>query len=1088
MTKPNEATHLRLLQALTLNERLQLAQQHPAIQQELEGITLTDEDTKRLTYFYPEQNEAFNRHTSATRSRFGLSQNAFNALLTDQYLLLLQQHLTTQQYPRWYQQLVRLYQQPYPDGLRLSDLYRKHVALTQFFDPFEPIIRLARTELKAAITAQLHGLENLRFDYTLLERELLSDVSATIFEMIDRTLVLEMNIAKLQEQLKGETPQERFQDFINQIVGPDKLNELLQDYPILFRKTYDFVMQWVVVSTELACRLNADVDAIAATFGVADATRLVKLHINAGDKHMGNRTVVIVHFADGNKVVYKPRPLTIDIHFQQMLQWYNSLGLATPLKVMTILDKGEYGYAEHIAHVTCEEDQQLNRFYQRIGALLALLYSINATDFHHENIIAHGEQPVLIDLESLFHSTAARGYDPVDETMNRQIQNSVLHIQLLPFKIYYAGKAVDISGITNTTGVEAPAPVPVWQAEATDEMKITHMKATLTGSKNAPTKGASKGNLVQYTQTIKESFYASYQLLLANKEQLIQQVNVFAHDHIRLLVRATSVYNNLLKTAFHTDYLQGFAYRQKLAQYLWHKVNDVPSFEPIVPAELEAMEAKDVPYFHTIANSRDLYSQGQVIATDYFPETGLEAVHQKIAALSQADCAQQCWYIEASLAASITNQDEMSWHDRHYYSGPAASPATQRQLTGPALQLAHRMNTMHTQINDISHWAGLILTGSQQYDVKPLMMDTYSGLPGVALFLAASYAESGEPGHLALLKGTLNNMQRLMDRYIGLSFTKRMGAYDGWFGLTYTLHVASQLVNEPQIKAMYQRALDFTLKHVADVKGYDVLTGAAGAILCLKAIYRSQPEQRLANAMTTLGEKIVAGAQPAATGMGWINEEGSTQLAGFGHGAAGIIAALAELNDLSPDHRYTDLIDAALAFERSAFDTGSGNWRDLRQVIQEQTASKPFKGMVAWCHGATGVGIGRLILLQHRPDATIEAEVRQAIATVLSAGFGKNHSLCHGDVGNLCFLLAAARQLNDEMLEAQTLKIAHAIAKAIKQKGPIGGIAMGVENPGLMVGNAGIGYGLLHLAKPERYPSILALAPLNSHAHVPASY
>ena len=35
---------------------------------------------------------------------------------------------------------------------------------------------------------------------------------------------------------------------------------------------------------------------------------------------------------------------------------------------------------------------------------------------------------------------------------------------------------------------------------------------------------------------------------------------------------------------------------------------------------------------------------------------------------------------------------------------------------------------------------------------------------------------------------------------------------------------------------------------------------------------------------------------------------------------------------------------------------------------------------------------------------------------------------------------------------------------------------LGVETPGLMTGLAGIGYGLLRLAAPERVPNVLGLA------------
>jgi lantibiotic modifying enzyme len=39
------------------------------------------------------------------------------------------------------------------------------------------------------------------------------------------------------------------------------------------------------------------------------------------------------------------------------------------------------------------------------------------------------------------------------------------------------------------------------------------------------------------------------------------------------------------------------------------------------------------------------------------------------------------------------------------------------------------------------------------------------------------------------------------------------------------------------------------------------------------------------------------------------------------------------------------------------------------------------------------------------------------------------------------------------------------------------GVPAGVETPGLMLGLAGIGYGLLRLGLPNRIPSLLSLAP-----------
>jgi lantibiotic modifying enzyme len=52
-----------------------------------------------------------------------------------------------------------------------------------------------------------------------------------------------------------------------------------------------------------------------------------------------------------------------------------------------------------------------------------------------------------------------------------------------------------------------------------------------------------------------------------------------------------------------------------------------------------------------------------------------------------------------------------------------------------------------------------------------------------------------------------------------------------------------------------------------------------------------------------------------------------------------------------------------------------------------------------------------------------------------------------------------------------------AVMDFIDGSGWITGLPHGIEAPGLLVGLAGTGYGMLRLAAPERVPSALALAP-----------
>lgn len=132
--------------------------------------------------------------------------------------------------------------------------------------------------------------------------------------------------------------------------------------------------------------------------------------------------------------------------------------------------------------------------------------------------------------------------------------------------------------------------------------------------------------------------------------------------------------------------------------------------------------------------------------------------------------------------------------------------------------------------------------------------------------------------------------------------------------------------------------------------------------------------------------------------------------------------------------------------------------------------------MAAWCHGASGIGLGRLAMLRHWPDVTARSEARTAVATTLSRGFGHDHCLCHGDLGNMELLLSAADVLGEPSLRVRAAEAAARVLDEIDREGWICGIPRAVESPGLMTGVAGIGYGLLRLASPALVPPVLLLA------------
>jgi lantibiotic modifying enzyme len=266
----------------------------------------------------------------------------------------------------------------------------------------------------------------------------------------------------------------------------------------------------------------------------------------------------------------------------------------------------------------------------------------------------------------------------------------------------------------------------------------------------------------------------------------------------------------------------------------------------------------------------------------------------------------------------------------------------------------------------------------------------------------------------------------------------------------------------------------------------DIIGGAAGCILCLLGLYHITGAKNTLDMAVRCGDLLVAKATRQEIGAGWSNARfGSRPLTGFSHGAAGIAYALTELAIQSGQDRFHVIALAAMTYERGVFDPKLENWPDFRELEDSihpgENRNQPCS--VAWCHGAAGIGFGRLNMLKTFDDTAIRDEIEAAARKTVSMGLGANHSLCHGALGNLEFLLQAAHTLSrpELLISANCLK--HDILQDIATQGWICGLPLGIESPGLMTGLAGIGHGLLRLAEPSRIPSVLRLAPpITAHA------
>jgi lantibiotic modifying enzyme len=176
---------------------------------------------------------------------------------------------------------------------------------------------------------------------------------------------------------------------------------------------------------------------------------------------------------------------------------------------------------EFVAAQACKSEEEVRRFYERQGAYLALLYALEATDFHSENLIAAGEHPVLLDLEALFHPRVG-GIDltQAEQLAGNTMNYSVLRVGLLPNRIWSNDESVgiDLSGLGSLPGQLSPRPFPRWEGSGTDEMRLTRKRVEMPGGHNRPTLNGAEVNVLDYTDAILTGFNSVYGSLLKYRD------------------------------------------------------------------------------------------------------------------------------------------------------------------------------------------------------------------------------------------------------------------------------------------------------------------------------------------------------------------------------------------------------------------------------------------------------------------------------------------------------------------------------------------------------------------------------------------
>lgn len=1020
----------------------------------------------------------------------GLTEEELLSLLGTSPARLQEASLRAAPPPAW----LTMLQEAFDEQAEPVEWLKEKVPPVHPLSPFLPLLSYSLNRLDCAVQTLRQQHSSLPFDPTCAFQQLFAPLCEQLLAQLSKPLVLEMHSARVLGELRGETSEERFQDFLHQISQRERLLSFLREYPVLARQMALTLEHWAAYAREFLEHLCADWPLLCATFSpTRDPGPLVDIQSGVGDTHRQGRSVLRLTFQSQLQLLYKPRSLAIDAHFQQVLAWLNERGVQPPFQTITLLDRKSYGWSECVQARSCGTREEVARFFQRQGGYLALLYVFNAIDMHLENIIAAGEHPILVDLEALFHPPEEED-DPTQPFQMglHSINASVFRSGLLPCRIWStrdANGGVDLSGLGGQAGQLTPFPIPRWEGAGTDQMRLVRQRVEIPAGQNRPKLAGEEVDVLEYRMDLLQGFTEVYRLLQEQRAALeTELLPLFAHDEIRLIFRPTRIYARLIRESFHPDLLRDALERDRFFDYLWRAVEARPSLAKVLPAERRDLLQGDIPLFRTTPASTSVFASDNEPLEDFFETSSLELVRRRLHSLSEQDLARQRWIIEAALSTLQVGPEQ--GQGKILEIKPTTRRADPEELLQAARALGDRLETLALRNAYGASWLGVSALGDNTWSLLPTDIDLYGGTAGIALFLSYLGALTGETRYTELARLALSGIRAQITWQEEHRQPFNLGTFNGAGSVLYLLTHLSVLWQERSLTQEAEALAERMSAFIEQDTHFDIVSGVAGCILNLLSLYSVHSDGRTLQMASLCGDHLLATAQKMDAGIAWKTLPNEEPLGGFAHGTAGIAFSLLKLASVSGDRRYQQAALDALAYDRSLYVPDEQNWADLRTIaarkLQAEAAKRAGSGsaqqgrrtaMVAWCHGASGIGLGRAAGLQYLDTEQARQEIATAVETTLAWGFKDNHSLCHGALGNLELILMASRVLDYPLYREKLAEMTAMVLESFATCGWVAGVPLGVETPGLMTGLAGIGYELLRLAEPENVPSVLLLEP-----------
>jgi lantibiotic modifying enzyme len=253
----------------------------------------------------------------------------------------------------------------------------------------------------------------------------------------------------------------------------------------------------------------------------------------------------------------------------------------TPL----VLKKGEDFHTQKVEKNERTDEYGVNLYYKRAGALLFFAYLLGSNDLHCENLIANGDMPVVIDMETLLTGKPRGTSDAYN------LSQSVMRSHLLCSFMNVQGKTVDVSGFGGVTA----------------ELK------------NIPHTEKGKAFPWDKKDVFRKGFESAYVFAIKHKEELLKLTHVFDRCKFRQILRPTKTYDAVSAVLSKIDG-NTKEYATMLLSRAYEKDTDKNRLEKaklVLQNEVDAVMKNEIPLSYTYGNETSLYCNGHKVQSEH---------------------------------------------------------------------------------------------------------------------------------------------------------------------------------------------------------------------------------------------------------------------------------------------------------------------------------------------------------------------------------------------------------------------------------------------------------------------------------------